>query len=453
MYLKLAPSRLIFSFLILPLVCAAACGSSDDAFVEVASITPGNGPLVGGNTVVVTGEGFTLGGVNVNNVLVGDTLVSGTSVLSDTEIHITIPASLEPGPVDVTLFNGNGNVVIESAYSYNPQPTVTAVAPPIGPSAGGQEVTLTGTGFASLEPGDNAVFIGDSQATVSEVLSDTELVVTTPLGLPPILLPVRVENDNGASTLEASYRYQTNNGLLAFGHGQFPRIAEAGQILSVDLETLTVGVAAEGSGREISPFQGEGVSVAVLFQNEIIYKSTSQIMFRITPSGEHVRLGNVLGCVSGKVHAMTVHRGEIFALCRENSNGGGGGKGGGGGNSDFGTIDLETLTFSPIGAVDECCQLNLASDGETLFFLRNRDLFRIDAEDGTLEFVAETSLARVRGMVFHQGSLYALNRGFSGGGGGGGSPSFLYRINPDDGSSEVLTDLGTSLHGLTQVPQ
>lgn len=452
MFLNLAPSRLNFSFLFLPLVCAVglsatACGSTDDAFIEVATITPENGPLSGGNTVIVTGEGFTLAGANINNVLVGDTLVSGTSVVSDTELRVTMPASLEVGPVAVTLFNGNGTVVIEDAYSYNPTPTITAVDPAIGPAAGGEPITLTGSGFESLEPGENFVLVGDSPAAISEVRSDTEMVVTSPPGLAPILFPVRVENDNGVATLESSYRYEGNNGLLTFGHGRFPEVAEAGQIINLDLETLTVGVAAEGSGKELNPFQGEGVSVALLVENEIVYKSTDKTLFRITPAGEHVRIGKVNGC--GNIHAMTAHRGEIFAICRDNNNGGGKG---GNGDSDFGTIDLETLEFSPIGSVDVGGQvMNLASDGQVIFFLRDRTLFRIDPKDGFTELVAETSLSRVRGMVFHQGTLFALNRGFSGG--PGGTTTFLYRLNPVDGAIDVLMNLGTSLHGLTQVPQ
>jgi hypothetical protein len=58
-------------------------------------------------------------------------------------------------------------------------PTVTAVSPDNGPTAGGTTVTVTGSGFVE---GSTSVAFGTTPATAVTVTSDTTLTATSPPG-------------------------------------------------------------------------------------------------------------------------------------------------------------------------------------------------------------------------------------------------------------------------------
>jgi hypothetical protein len=70
---------------------------------DIISLSPNSGPGVGGNTVVITGTGFT----GDLDVFFGDTRPEFT-VDSDTQITATAPPVPDPGTVDVSVQTGNG---------------------------------------------------------------------------------------------------------------------------------------------------------------------------------------------------------------------------------------------------------------------------------------------------------------------------------------------------------
>lgn len=78
----------------------------------------------------------------------------------------------------------------------------TALAPSSGPAAGGNDVTITGSGFVA---GRTSVQFGDAAATNVRVASSTQLVVTAPAGAG--IVGVRVATPGGTSTLEDAYTY------------------------------------------------------------------------------------------------------------------------------------------------------------------------------------------------------------------------------------------------------
>ncbi|MGE3856576.1 MAG: beta strand repeat-containing protein [Dehalococcoidia bacterium] len=83
-------------------------------------------------------------------------------------------------------------------------PTVSAVAPAIGPSAGGTAVTITGTGFAA---GATVTFAGVA-ATGVTVVSSTSITATTPAGTPGAVT-VTVRNADGqAANVGGGFTYQ-----------------------------------------------------------------------------------------------------------------------------------------------------------------------------------------------------------------------------------------------------
>lgn len=185
--------------------------------VRVDSLTPDHGPLAGGTVVTVSGAGFVLNMAGDAMILVDGVLAESVTVVDDNTIEVTVPAGADPGDADVTVFNSNGFITVTGGWSYNPLPTLTAVNPPMGDAAGGNTVTLTGTGFSALEPGTNAVMFGGSAGANVAVVSDTELTVEPPAGEAFTAEDITVSNDNG-DTESVEYRYYAD-GLLASTSG------------------------------------------------------------------------------------------------------------------------------------------------------------------------------------------------------------------------------------------
>ncbi|NBX75354.1 MAG: hypothetical protein EBQ92_02280, partial [Proteobacteria bacterium] len=113
----------------------------------VSSLSPISGLIAGGNRVTVTGSQFGTG----TKVRVGEKECMQVKVISSTQVSCILPA-YEEGKYKVTVTNQYGQESSEDvqyAYYAYPAPTVTAVSPSAGPLAGGNTVTLMGTGFRS----------------------------------------------------------------------------------------------------------------------------------------------------------------------------------------------------------------------------------------------------------------------------------------------------------------
>ena len=81
-------------------------------------------------------------------------------------------------------------------------PTLTSISPARGVTAGGEAVTLTGTGFT----GTTGVFFGGAAATSFNVVSDTQIDAITPARNPgPV--DVVVTNADGSATLPEGFLY------------------------------------------------------------------------------------------------------------------------------------------------------------------------------------------------------------------------------------------------------
>ena len=119
------------------------------ALPTVTQLTPANGPAAGGNTVVITGTNFT----DVVSILFGSTGV-GFIVNSSTQITVTAPSGTIGTTVDVVVTTAAGDSAkgAGSKYTYE-APVVTSLAPNAGPSAGGNQVVITGTASAWQVPG------------------------------------------------------------------------------------------------------------------------------------------------------------------------------------------------------------------------------------------------------------------------------------------------------------
>ena len=132
-----------------------------------ASITPSSGPTSGGQTVVITGSGFVLGatvvtfdGVRATDVRVLD---------SDTLLAVTPAGAAGPAEVVVSV---RGIPASPLGYRYvagagvPPAPSIQGIDPDPGPTTGGTQVTVSGSGFV---PGATTVVICGKTIAAAQV--------------------------------------------------------------------------------------------------------------------------------------------------------------------------------------------------------------------------------------------------------------------------------------------
>ena len=178
----------------------------------VTGVSPSSGPIVGGNTVTVTGSGFT----GASAVSFETVPATSFTVNSDTSITATVPAGRAGffplvGVIDdVTVTTPGGTSATSAAdqYTYEPVPAVTGVSPSSGPSAGGNTVTITGedftggTGFIS----PSAVSFGTVPATSFTTNDDGSITATVPAGAVGVV-DVTVTTPGGTSPVSAADQY------------------------------------------------------------------------------------------------------------------------------------------------------------------------------------------------------------------------------------------------------
>ncbi len=121
--------------------------------------------------------------------------------------------------VDIIVYDGANGSTTSSAdhYTYSPvKPTVTGVStvatPPGGPTAGGTEVTLTGTNFSGV----TAVHFGGTAGTNILENSLDSLSVTSPAGTGTV--DITVTNSAGTSATSSADQF-TYNSTLAMAPG------------------------------------------------------------------------------------------------------------------------------------------------------------------------------------------------------------------------------------------
>jgi len=164
-----------------------------------ATVTPSSGDAAGGTEVVIRGTGLR----RTTSVMFGDVPAQFT-----VDSHRRVTAIAPPGVGSVRILvhsPGGRSLWVESPrYRYLtepvplPVPVVTAVSPVSGPTAGGTEVTITGTDL----DGATQVTFGDTPAAAFASLSSTTITAITPPGDGTV--PVRVTTPAGTSAATPS---------------------------------------------------------------------------------------------------------------------------------------------------------------------------------------------------------------------------------------------------------
>ncbi|MEV0363741.1 beta strand repeat-containing protein [Nocardia fusca] len=158
----------------------------------ITSISPTAGPASGGNTVTITGTGFT----GPLTVRFGTTATIFT-INSPTQITAIAPPGTGTVQVTVTGSGGTSNGV---SYTYAAVPSLTSLTPSSGPTAGGTTVILTGTGLSTA----SAVNFGGTPATSFTVNSATQITAVAPAGTGTVQVTVTTA---GGTTNGLAYTY------------------------------------------------------------------------------------------------------------------------------------------------------------------------------------------------------------------------------------------------------
>lgn len=225
-------------------------------------LAPTAGPVAGGQTVTITGDQY-LNGVGVSRVVFGGkvytyamTLDASHFVLGDgTLTLVTVPHAAGSVDVVVSTFDGRSAA---AAYTYMAAPANLALAPDAGSVAGGQSVTVSGTGLGSatsLDWGGTALAPGlTADASHFAVNGNGTLTVSTPAhAAGPI--SVTVTNPGGTSA-PAAYTYAGAPAITGINPGSGP--AEGGNPVVITGTALT-------GATEVSV---DGASVAFTVTND-----------------------------------------------------------------------------------------------------------------------------------------------------------------------------------------
>ncbi len=175
------------TYLLLPRFCQSLLGISAPVSADqftytsasapaVTSLSPSSGSINGGTVVLISGTNFT----GATQVDFGAVPATSFTVNSSSLITALAPPGAT-GTVDVTVATPSGFSAVSAAdqftYTSSAAPSVTGVTPNGGTSAGGNNVTITGTNFA----GANAVFFGNLAAASFVVYSTTTIVAVAPV--------------------------------------------------------------------------------------------------------------------------------------------------------------------------------------------------------------------------------------------------------------------------------
>jgi C1A family cysteine protease len=237
---------------------------------SVTGLSPAYGAIGGGNSVTITGTGFT----NVSAVTFGGLPATSYNVASATQITATAPAALAGTvQVRVTTADGASPDTVADNYTYVGVPTITSISPTSGGTAGGTSVVINGTGFVGLS-GAGAVKFGGTNATSYTVNSSTKITAVAPAAAGAGTVQVQVTAVAGATAntaaddytyTVAATRYQQNaNGVVYTGTWSTVSTTSASgsSYARSSSSTATAGFAFNGTGISLVATKGSTMGKA-----------------------------------------------------------------------------------------------------------------------------------------------------------------------------------------------
>jgi hypothetical protein len=166
----------------------------------ITAMSTHRGPSSGGNSIVITGTGFT----EVSFVRFDAIHDSSFTVQSSTQLTVVAPKHAPGfGAVSIETRHGTSGPGGQAVYKWRSvHPSLTGVAPTSGPIGGGNQVQLTGRNLTEV----SAVLFGTTPATSVTAGSPTSLTAIAPKH-PAGSAPIRVVTKHGTSAVVANGYY------------------------------------------------------------------------------------------------------------------------------------------------------------------------------------------------------------------------------------------------------
>ena len=189
----------------------SAYGSCGTVTVESGTVTAvgsGTGPGIGtaggwagsGGTVIVNGGSVTANGGPSSNFAIGSHSASGDAGSLTVNGGTLEMGSTGFGPSSTGTFEVNGGSVSVQGQT---APTISSVSPATGPTAGGTDITLTGSAFTGV----TSVKIGGAEVASLNVANGTTITCTTPAGTAGAADIVVFNPSAGADTRANGFTY------------------------------------------------------------------------------------------------------------------------------------------------------------------------------------------------------------------------------------------------------
>ncbi|KAK3107032.1 hypothetical protein FSP39_005622 [Pinctada imbricata] len=213
--------------------------------LAASGITPSQGSTSGGQKVTVAGSGLD-GSTKVE--VCGQLCVRDDT--TTTSQHVCYVPAAEQAvsttlPCDVVISNDGVNITLANSYMYSAAltPSITAVAPSRGSTAGGTRLTIDGSGFGNT-PGDLSVSVADVSCAVVTATNNQVTCDTGAVGV-ATRSKVRLErNSNGiADQTNADFHYvDVWSSQSTWGNNPLPVegdlvVIEANQSVLLDMDT------------------------------------------------------------------------------------------------------------------------------------------------------------------------------------------------------------------------
>lgn len=199
----------VVAMLLAVLVPAQGAKAASVTATSISTVSPATGLTAGSTTVTITGANLTSVSVGVPNVTVmfGNSygIIQSSPAPSASSITVKTPSGY--GTVDVKVTTALGSVTMKNAFTYksNNVSQVLAVSPTSGPSAGYNNVILTGLNLRST----TAVSFGTVPAVSFKIDSDTQITAVAPAGIANSMVLVNATNISGLQTTVATYKYSS----------------------------------------------------------------------------------------------------------------------------------------------------------------------------------------------------------------------------------------------------
>lgn len=157
---------------------------------SIVRVAPAAGVLEGGSVVVVSGTGF----MNTSSLSCrfGDSRALSAIYVSPEQVQCKSPRSSLPGEVIVEVSNNGKDFTTDGVTIFlNPKVVMTAIRPHNGPSNGGTNLEIMGSGFQTKDIASCRFGAIEIEA---RVVSDSVIICNTPAHIPGSVVVVAVLN-------------------------------------------------------------------------------------------------------------------------------------------------------------------------------------------------------------------------------------------------------------------